>query len=657
MAQRQASVIASNVAQLLSKGNLQAAAISVGQGLSLAPNHPDLLHLAGQVSLHTGNRDESKRLIRRAIKVAPKIGLYHYSLAAALFAENDLDGALQSLRAAIRLEPRNADAYTNLGIVFVRKKQHDEAEAAFSQAARLKPDDPQVHLNLAICNMELKEPQKAAAAVRKVEELVQAPEPRLLFQIGNVYRGLGQSSLAESYYHRALERQSEAPDMWFEFGDLLLQTGEYDRAAEALSKADVQGYDSIAVDIAMARVHAALGEIDQARALLDSATAKAGDKAVYLYDVARQFTFIGDFAAQERCLHRVLELEPDHAGAFAALLIAPGRKLTDGDVAKLRKLADDKSVDSETRRRIGFSLGNHYRYAKQYDESFRYYRLGNRLRGNRFDREAYARWVASVESTFTADFFEQRATCGSDSRLPVLIVGMPRSGTTLTEQIISSHPSVFGAGEYGYVSKLCSSADLEFPDPRAGLDRWSTVTCDETARHAEIYLEKMQALTQRGETKVTNKLPHNFEQLGVFGMLFPQAPIIHVKRDPRDNLLSIYFQDFSEFHDYATDLKSLGHYFCLYERLMAHWLEVVPNPVYTLQYEDLVADLPTKARELADFVGIGWDERMLSYYDQERKVDTASKWQVRQPIYQSSVSRWTPYAKHLKPLFDVLDQT
>lgn len=130
--------------------------------------------------------------------------------------------------------------------------------------------------------------------------------------------------------------------------------------------------------------------------------------------------------------------------------------------------------------------------------------------------------------------------------------------------------------------------------------------------------------------------------------------MVHIKRDPRDNLLSIYFQDFAGFHDYAYDLKTLGIYYRLYERLMEHWMKVVPNPVYSLQYEDLVADLPGKTQELADFVGVDLDERMLRFYEQERKVETASKWQVRQPLYTSSVARWKPYEKHLQPLFEAL---
>ena len=561
---------------------------------------------------------------------------------------------MSSFRQAVRLEPKFADAFTNLAIVFSKKKQHQEANAAFSAAARLKPDDLQAHLNLAICNMELREPDEVIAAITRVESIAGQPEPGLLHEIGNIYRGLGRHLVAEEYYRRALEKKPDAAEIWFALGDVLAQAGDHDRALEALEKSLALGYPASPVKHRMARAMSSRGDIARAGELLAEAYEAAGDDISYLTRIADEYTLIGDFPAQEKCLTRVLEIEPDNVTAFAGLAFAPGRRLTEAEAVRLRKMANDNAVDPETRTGIGFALGNYYRYAKKYDDSFRYYRLGNRLKGYSFDRAGYMRWVARMEKVFTRNFFEERATWGSRSRMPVLVVGMPRSGTTLTEQILSAHPAIFGAGEHGTVAGLSDVKGLPVPDFCADPELAGSLTEEAVAQHAESYLTKMQALAEHGERIVTNKLPHNFQHLGLFGMLFPEAPVIHIKRDPRDNLLSIYFQNFAGFHDYAYDLKALGHYYRLYERLMDHWLQVIPNPVYSLQYEELVADLPAKAREMADFVGVEWDECMLRYYDNERKVQTASKWQVRQPLYTSSVARWKPYERHLKPMFDAL---
>ena len=391
-----------------------------------------------------------------------------------------------------------------------------------------------------------------------------------------------------------------------------------------------------------------------ARRLLAESHAAAEGNTLQIARIAGQYTLIGDFESQERCLREILEIDPENVAAFAELAFAPGRRLGADDAQRLRAHADDPKLDVDTRIQIGFALGNYYRYEKRFDESFTYYRLGNRLKGYHFDRQAFDQWIGRMEKQFSTDYFAERRAWGSDSTMPVLIVGMPRSGTTLTEQILSSHSAVYGAGEYGTVASLADVEGLPTPDFRDHPELVPSLDREAVAAHAAAYLGKMQALATRGEAFVTNKLPHNFIQLGLFGLLFPRAPVVHVTRDPRDNLLSIYFQNFAATHDYAYDLKTLGHYYRQYERLMRHWLAVIPNPVMTVKYEDLVADLPGKSRELAGFIGVPWEETMLNFHEQERLVQTASKWQVRQKLYSSSVARWKPYEKHLKPMLDAL---
>ncbi len=647
--QQAAMAAVRRAADQLNRGEVEGAAATVQQGLRSSPKHPDLLHLGGQAALYLGDIPRGKEMIRRAIKIAPKVALYHYNLGNVLFSEGDLDGALKCFRLAVRTDPKFVDAFTNLAIVCAQKKRREEAESAFDAAVRLQPDNPQLHLNLAICRLELRKPDEVAASIAKVEELVSQPDAHLLHQIGNIYRGLGRHLVAEDYYRRSLKLEADAPGVWFALGDVLSQAGEREKALEALDRLQSLEYDPSPVKHAIARVLAGLGDVAQAKVLLAEAFEAAGDEISYITRIAELYSLLGDFEAQESCLKRVLELDPDNIDAFAGLAFKPGRGLADDKVARLRKLAEDKNVDAKTRSGIGFALGNHYHHAKRYLDAFHYYRLGNRQKGYSFDRRGYTQWVARLEELFTRDFFAERASWGSESRMPILIAGLPRSGTTLTEQVLSSHPAVFGAGEYGLVTSLAGLPSFNLsPERTAGL------VADEVAESAANYLSKLQIRAQKGESFVTNKLPHNFQQLGVFGLLFPQAPIVLVQRDPRDNLLSIYFQDFAGFHDYAYDLKSLGHYYQLYRRLTEHWLRVIPNPVFSLQYEDLVADLPGKAREMADFVGLEWDERMLRFYEQEREVKTASKWQVRQPLYTSSVARWKPYEKQLRPLFELL---
>lgn len=641
---------------MLNRGDTQSATQFIEQALHAHPGHPDLLHLAGQLALMRGDQTLGRSFVERAVRAAPDTALFRMTLGNVYVVDDRLDDAIDQFRRVIHVNARLVDAHTNLGIALARKGRLVDARRAFENAARLDPRNVQAQLNLAICAVELRDPADAETAVARVEKLVAEPDAGLLHQIGNIYRGLGRELVAQDYYEHALEVDSGQAAVWYALADVLAGSANYAYAARALQEARRLGYPAGSLRLAEASLASNRGDIDTCRSLLDEAVTAAGENTTQLRRIANLYAQIGAFDAQERCLQRVLELDPENVTAFAALTFIPGRSLSDRDIERLREYADDDRVDLSDRVDIGFALGNHFRHAKRFDDSFRYYRLGNRLKGYRFDRDAYVHWLSQIERTLTPAFFAERASWGSTSTFPLLIVGMPRSGTTLIEQVLSANSAIHGAGEYGTVPALAAVTGA--PDADLRRDPGLATHLDEkaVAAYAEAYLARMRPLAQHGERHVANKLPHNFQHLGLFALLFPRAPIVHITRDPRDNLLSIYFQDFAGFHEYAYDLKVLGEYYRLYERLMAHWLRVIPNPVYAISYEQLVADLPGESRKLAAFVGVPWEEAMLRFYEQDRLVQTASVWQVRQKLYSSSVGRWKPYEKHLKPLFDALDR-
>ena len=640
---------------LLERGDVQKGIQVVEQGMRIAPDDPDLLHLAGQVSLSQGQRVQGRRLVERAIRQAPKTPQFHLTLGSAHFVEGGLDAALKAFRQALRLAPNLADAHTNVGIALSRKGLADQAMKAFENAARLEPENPQVHMNLAVCHMELRNANKAVSAIRLVESLVDKPGAEFLYEIGNIYRGIGSYLEAQEYYRRSLEMNAKSPVVQYALGEVLLGAGEHDGALKVFSLAQQLGYAKGAVKLAMARCHMGREEVGEAGRLL-SEVLDAGDDVALMNKVAVQYSYIGDFEAQANCIKRILQLDPGNKEALIGLVSVSGKELQGNEIAQLKRMVNDKSIDAKVRSRIGFALGDYYRLAKSYEDSFSYYRLGNQLKGYYFDAARYKSWIEKIEATFTESFFSDRASWGHDSQMPVLIVGMPRSGTTLTEQILSAHPDIHGAGECGMVPGLSEVGELPSPNFRRSPELAEAVSEEDVIRHANAYLHRMQGLASSGQRFVTNKVPHNFEHLGLFAMLFPRAPIIHVERDPRDTLLSIYCIDFRDVHDYAYNLSDLGHYYRLYKRLVGHWLKVIPNPVYSLRYEELVKDVDGQSNALAEFVGVDFDERMLRFFEQERSVNTASLRQVRQPVYSSSVARWKPYERHLKPLFDALDQ-
>jgi len=653
--QAQADALIPRILAQLNRGEVQAAMGMIEAGMRMAPAHPEFPHLAGQVllGLPQANTAEARQWLEKAVELAPRNPQYHLTLGNALLVEGDPESALDHARRAVRADARLAAAHTSIGIALSRLKRLAEASEAFANAARLEPRNPDSWLNLAVCRMELGDVDGVLEAVERLEKLGGDPSAPVLHRIGNIYRGVGRHATAMDYYRRSLAREPDAGHVWFALADSCSRLGEFAKAEEALSEAERCDYNACSICSSRARIAGQQRRITDAKSLLAEAVELAKGNVSHLLPIAKEYALIGDFDAQYETLKRVLEQDPDNVGAFANLAAIPGRTLDPTRVARLEEIVNDATIEPGTRSLVGFTLGDLFRHERDFDRSFRYYRLGNQLKGFKFDEKAYRDWQARVENAFSEQFFEHCDRFGSPSSDPILIVGMPRSGTTLTEQIISSHPSVYGAGEAGNVAWLAGIPGMEraFEAP---IDDLLKTDAAHLSDYASQYVKSIMAFTKSGETRFTNKTPNNFQQLGLFALLFPKAPIVHIKRDPRDNLLSIYFHDFALAHEHAYDLKELGRYYRWYERLMAHWAKVIPNPIYELQYEDLVADLEGKTAELAGFLGLDLDEHMLRFWEQDRQVKTASQWQVRQPVYSSSVGRWKPYEKHLKPLFEGL---
>jgi hypothetical protein len=268
-----------------------------------------------------------------------------------------------------------------------------------------------------------------------------------------------------------------------------------------------------------------------------------------------------------------------------------------------------------------------------------------------FDITRYTSEQDALIRTFSGPFIHSRKGFGSPSDRPVFIVGMPRSGTSLTEQILSSHPDIVGAGELTYMHTIANQLFFSLGLREIFVDQVRAMTQPRALAFAEEYLGKIDFFSKTA-ARVTDKMPHNFHLVGLIALLFPNAKIVFCRRDPLDNCFSIYSNALNEFHNYGSDLWTLGTYYRQHIRLMEHWKTVLPGQVFEMQYEDLVDDLEGKSRQMVDFIGLPWDPACLQFFQTERTVATISKWQVRQPIYKTSVARWKPYEAHLGPLKD-----
>jgi tetratricopeptide (TPR) repeat protein len=502
-----------------------------------------------------------------------------------LQAQGKLNEAASCFRKAVRLRPDFASAQNSLGGVCLQQGKLSEAALCFRKAIRQAPELTEAHFNLGKVLQAQGQWAEAAACFRQVI--------RLQPDIALAHYNLGESLVADAAPHeardcflQALRLQPNLTQARTSLADLLLQEGDRQEAVSQLREA--------------------------------------------------------------------LRCDPACAAAWATVVLHDLWPLSDGEQSQMQTLLGDARLSPHDTARLHFGLGNVKDRAEAYDEAFAHYAQANTLRkrlarqaGKNFDAAAHRRLVERMIKTCDAAYFRRIAPMGRQTERPVFVVGMPRSGTSLVEQILASHPEIHGAGELkdiGRLSRVLSSRPGagEYPECLAGLDRGTAENL------AGDYLARLHQLNGT-KARVIDKLPGNFLHLGLIAALFPRARVIHCKRDPLDVCLSCYFQDFQAL-TFTFDLGDIGKAYVDYERLMAHWRSVLPMPMLEIDYEVLVNNLEGVSRRLLDFCGLEWNDACLAFDRNPRAVRTCSQLQVRQPIYHGSVGRWRHYAAHLAPL-------
>jgi len=480
-------------------------------------------------------------------------------------------------------------------------------------------------------------------------------------------------------YQQALSISSDLAEAHFNIGNALLDLGRNAEAVACFGRV-------LAIDPECAEAHHNLGNAWRAQEQLDRAIdcyrralEFRPDFAVAHGSLGTALRLAGRSAEAEASLLRALELTPHSAGAYAqlaelradhgqlghaeelfrhAILLDPEcaeawvglsrlRRVTRGDAHWLTDALRivDSGLPPRKELLLRYAVGKALDDCGEYDLAFRNYQRANdlsKLQMVRYDRRQLTRLVDLIIQIQTADWLQQAASAGVRSDRPVFIVGMLRSGTTLAEQILASHPAVFGAGELPYWNAAAIGLGL----PAAG----QSLPAPKLTELAHQYLKLLPGESSHA-LRIIDKTPGNFLHLGLIHAALPAARFIHMRRDPLDTCLSIYFQHLEAFHSYATDLEDLAHYYTQYRRLMQHWHTVLPGKlILDVPYEELVADAETWSRRMLEFVGQPWDPRCLEFHRTERTILTASKWQVRQAMSNSAIGRWRAYEKYLGPL-------
>jgi len=608
---------------------------------ALLPHDADVFANLGNALHNAGRLDEAIASCRQALRIDPKSVEAFNNLGNALMNSGRAPEAVDCYLQAIRLRPAYAPAFCNLGNAQRSLGQLDESVQSCRHALTLDPRLIDAHGNLGNALRDLGRLEEAVASYREALRL--APRHAgVLNNVGAVLRDLGRLEEAATSHWQALQANPNYADAYAKLGQVLTDLGrpqdavECFRRALALNPRDAAAHAAFAVCL---RLLGRLADAESAcrRALeLQPALATAHALAA---DLAGDQ---GDFARAESSYRRALELNADLPEAWLGL--RPYQEDAQGWAATARRLLARRqplrlAID------LHYALGEHSDREGRYDLAFGHYREANELTktfGLRYDREAASRQVDRILETYDEAWFSASHEGANDSRRPVFIVGMPRSGTTLAEQILASHPDVHGAGECPYWVSAAASLDAAVQN--------QSLTAEMRAKVAADYL---QLIGQRaGDARhVVDKMPRNAFVIGLIHAILPNARFIHMQRDPIDTCLSIYAHNFANGHPYAADLDDLVHEYREYSRLMAHWRRVLPaGRLLELPYESLVTDQEAWSRRMIEFLGLTWDPACLAFHETARPILTHSKWQVRRPITAASVGRWRHYAAHLAPL-------
>ena len=665
-------------------GQADQAEMACQQVLAVWPGQSDAMHLLGIMAHAYGNLDLAIAHLRQACQ-APRAPAVYFSDLAEMCRQRGLmaDGE-QAARRAVAMAPNQAGAWNNLGIILQETGRLDESRLCLQRVLALQPDNAQAHNNLGNTCKRLGLLDQAEQYWMQALAL-QPNYAEPYSNLANLLNDRGDYDKAAEYGRRAIELNPQLADAYINLsgietsrqrhGDALrwlnallsfapMHAGGLAAQALVLKQLDELPAALDAAQLAVSaapenpETHNALGQVLQALGRFEPALA-AYDRAASLPGTAREtallnraalFIEFGRTAEARAALFAVREAFPDSARALFNQ--ADLRRFTADDpaIGKMQAmLAPGGAQSPSDRMLLHFALGKACLDLGESERAFRHLNEGNRMKRATFayDPEATALWMASIPQVFTPALLEAKAGQGAASAVPVFVLGMPRSGTTLVEQVLASHPDIHGAGEMRHVQGLVDSLG-SFPDSAAGL------TPEQLAAMGAAYLARVAPLAQ-GRRHVVDKMPSNFLYAGLIRLILPDARIIHCRRDPVDTCLSCYTKLFTSEQAFSYDLAELGGFHSSYQALMAHWRAVLPASHFLeVDYEAVVADLEVEARRILAFLELPWDDACLRFHETERPVRTASVNQVRQPVYRSSAGRWRAHAAQLGPLLAAL---
>lgn len=561
--------------------------------------------------------DQAEDFYRKIIAIVPDWAEAQSNLASSLHEQDKLKEAEERYEKALDLKPGFAEIHYNLANLLKEQDRLYEAQARYEKAIALKPEYAEAHNNLGI-TLQLQN-QRDQAIVHYERALVLKPD------YAEAHNNLGTVLTEKREFRKAAIHHEKALALKPDYAEAHNNLGITLQQQQQLHQAVVHYQQAIALKPDYAKTYNNLGTAFKEQGKLDEA------KAQY---------------------EKALALKPDFAEAHYNRAELTTFRSGDANLTALQALADGNDKLPESKRvHIHFALAKALDDLGNYDRAFEQMLAGNALKraGIDYDESRILEFFGRIRDVFTPDLFARFQGAGDPSRVPIFVLGMPRSGSTLIEQILASHPDVHGAGELDNLNLVATSDAVPYPACISKLD------LDGPRRLGQAYLANLPELP-RGKTRLTDKSPLNFLHVGLIHLILPNARIIHTVRDPVDNCISCFSKLFTFDMHFSYSLEELGRYYRHYSELMMHWRRALsPHAMLDVSYEDVVDNLEEQSRRLLDYCGLAWDDRCLSFHKTDRLVTTASAVQVRQPLFRSSLHRRQHYQDHLQPLLAELN--
>jgi len=621
------------------------------------PDNPDCIHFLGLLFFQKGDLDKAEINYKKSIELDQNpTYLNNYALLA--YYKKDYKAATDLLLESIKLKSDNVEAWYNLGCIYSDTGELSSSEDAYKRVIQYNSKHIKALFNL-LC---VQENLDKTVDAKKTIDLIMAFKPSSPEQYYSLAIAISRLNihdnmqLAVDYLRQAISENPQSIEAHRALATLHVERNSIEKAREIYEQIIKKEPNFQQINLEYANCLAKTGELEKASKIFNEILKNDKNNLIALNGIANNHRLVGNFQEAEKIYQDIIKRDSNNIAAYSGLSNCGKFSDKNADIIKNMEKIILKKSDATGY----FALGKIHDDLKDFEKAIGYYRKGNHLKNKRvkFNEEQYQERIDSIINIFDKSFITKIQTEDNLPIKPIFILGAPRSGTTLVEQILSSHTKVFGAGELGYIKHISSGKYSDNVKTKLYPERFLDNTDEDFSfvrNDAETYLNKVQQfIDDKNIIIITDKMPGNYEYLGYIFSMFPNCKVINTKRDPIDTCLSIFFQNFHSGHKYAFDLDNLVIWYKEYDRLMNHWLSLFDEKILTVNYESIINNTEEIVRDIISYSNLEWQDECLQFHKSKRAVNTASNWQVKQPIYKTSNQKWKNYEKFIPELIDGL---